>query len=263
VLAIQENDPLFKSIISRIFHSIGALPSDCIITNIAYSGNKGGNVQYPGLQHVTKLRTAGDKSPVICYGFVNKERLFRAPEASVLRSDGIFYLQLPCTIQKMQKLREVILGSEINASLDAGTTLVEYCKHIRLLIHNLNNVIGTIEPNINGLKTANENSIQTEWKIIRKAILSAGPERIKKEIQLGETLTKLAGKGSKKDIALVTRQLGKINTLYKKLFDLVAKEERFTKLQIKNVIKNGESIIPIIYTIKINLERIMNNDQKV
>ena len=256
---IYEETEMLKKALGGALDSLKLKASNTLLVNTAYSNGGALKAAYSGLQFVTRLRGDGDKSFVIFYGFDSEERLRKVSAASILNSDGIYYLQLPCKIDKIRKIITSIDGSgTIGKPLDDDTHRAEIIKSIKLLKHNLVNVLGTIEPNISGLKNADDKSIKSEWSITRKAILNAGIDRITKEIELFKMLTLLIGTDYKKELLSINKLLLSIDHNYHTLYEIFAdfKAMPFNKKDF--IVKQGEAISKNIRTIKSKLEELEN-----
>lgn len=254
----EENEILKKSLYC-LLDSLMLKPSNTLLVNTDYSNGSIAKAAYLGLNYITKLRSNGDKSYVIFYGFDSEERLRKFPSASILNSDGIYYIQLPCDIKKLRAIINSINGTgKIEKPLDDNTHRAEIIRSIKLLKHNLVNVLGTIEPNISGLKNANDKSAKSEWLITRKAFLSAGTNRITKEIDLFKMLSQFIGESYKKEIISINKLLLRVEHNYQELYKIFADFEAMPIGKKEFIVKNGEGIAKNIKTIKSKLESLEN-----
>lgn len=248
---ICENNEILKKSMGNVLISMKLKMSNTLLVNTAYSSSGAVKSNYPGLQYGRELRSQGDKAFIIFYGFEKEERLRKIVNASILNSEGVFYLQLPCKIEKLKELiGSIDKGKQIKRPLDESTSRAETIKGIKLLKHNLANFLGTIEPNINALRNADKLALNAERTLFIKTLSKAGRDRLDKEVEVLERIIKLGHKQLAKELAVIYGILSITNRNYKHFFDRVHEDNT------RRIIDLGISLVKDIKSIKIQLEKI-------
>jgi len=257
---IFENNRLLNTTLARVLSELDLTTNGAIFVNVSYSENSKEASPYSGLSFVKKRRSAGDATIVILYGFDDKKHLAKKEDGSILKSEGVFYLQMPFDLSKQLRTLKKALGYDrpITKPLDNTTVKSEIFRILRLLNHNLPNVIGTIEPNINCLMNASAQQVYSEWSIIKEAILGAKRNRIEKERAIFQDLEKLLLPYQNNTYDEIWQQLSKANTYYKDMFDILTAPNAYTELKKKSVIEKGRKTVEAIKNARMALDRTIN-----
>ena len=257
---IFDNNRFLKTALAKALPAMGLTKGNAIFVNISYSENDNESSPYPGLRFVIKRRRAGDSCVAICYGFDDKKRLAKKENGSILKGEGVFYIQMPFDLSRQLRTIKKALsyGHPINEPLDPSTTKSEILRIVGLLKHNLPNVIGTIEPNINCLRNASTQKVHGEWSIVKETMLKAKRNRIEKEMVIFEALEKLLLSDQNRVYTEIRQELFKADTHYKDMFDILADSRGYSEMNRKSVIEKGQKIIEALNNARIMLERTIN-----
>lgn len=117
--------------------------------------------------------------------------------------------------------------------------------NIEILKHHLEDIKGTIAPNLNGLINAKEaNDIAEELSIMKEALKIAEKCRIEYEITLFNDVRN-ALKIKKCILSDLSKNLLKIDKLYKQIYELVYNSTQFVEKK-ENIIKCGDELIELL-----------------
>lgn len=126
--------------------------------------------------------------------------------------------------------------------------------YIEILEHHLKGIINTIEPNINGLKSAGlKEKFADEWSIMREAMLKGGEGRVENEIKLYKNI-KTVLKIPKDICSNIYNKLLKADEYYKGIFKLVRDSSQFAENNGREVLKDGDELIKLLNDIIDKLE---------
>lgn len=146
---IYENDKILKEAIIKTLFSLNKATDNSILINISYSENSNGNTIYPGMKYILHLRGEhNDTTPVLFYGYVRIEYLKKKPEASILQSPAVEYIQMPFKVSELiraiDRLQDI---NRISKPLDKNSQkilLEEKKEKIRSFKHRGDNIYRAI-----------------------------------------------------------------------------------------------------------------------
>jgi len=260
-IEVLDNNKPFKKIFRKVLSGkITPLEHPLLFVNILFSPEKSSDGIYPGIEHIIELRSRGNKSPVVFYGFDRENRLRKRKKASVLNSEGVFYLYMPFNLSELFKvISDAIKCERIEVPLDETTETEKILNDLGILSHNLKpNFLGTIKPNINGLKNAKKQKIKSEWSIAKEAVIKAGRDHIQKQIKFYNGIRELKRKRN----VDIHEKLLEMDRCYKRLFDILS-SNRICQENIVSVIENGEKITDFIEDVYNMLEEVKIEFRKI
>lgn len=244
---VFENNKLLKTVIVKVFANPEWAKNSPFFVNISYYEDDSENVRYPGIRLMTRRRAEGDLSTIVFYGFDDKKQVDREEDCSILNSQGVIYVQIPFVLSKQKEIIEKALccGS-LHKSVDDMVRKGEILRTLRLLRnHNLPNVVATVEPNLNALDNANEDTLETEWCITKDALAAARRNRIRKEIAVFKSLEVLLGPQQSEHYDSILRDLMKANVQYESIHRMFM-SKRHAEIDRDLVAKKGRIMLEVL-----------------
>jgi hypothetical protein len=169
---IYENSEILKAAITKTLSSIKHTPNNIILINISYYDGNGNSSSYSGLKYIINLRAEQkDITHVIFYGFESLERLMKKPDASILNSPAVEYIQMPFKVDELsEKLSKVVAENVTSDGLDKQTKQNNTLEKIRIFKHDVINAVNTVKT---VYKLKRKGSIDTQkenWISVKKSI---------------------------------------------------------------------------------------------
>lgn len=155
-----ENNGLLISAIDKVTSSLRKPERDIILINIHYREDNRSGVLYSGMNYIAKLRgERGDSACVLFYGFENLDSLERKPEAAILKSPSVDYIQMPFELSSLKESLMKLSSINKQAVLDHGTKKLladnkdkELYAEVRGFVHDWRNGVTYLTALLNNLR---------------------------------------------------------------------------------------------------------------
>lgn len=168
----EEKDMLIRKILARLFTA-----TQVKIIDLDYSPDRSFSLDSV-LEEVIDLRETGDRRPVIIYGFDRLHQVRNCKGVHVLDLPGVFYLQLPCRIENINKiLQKAQNPASDNENFLEERQLLQYAiGKARAYAHTCDNVCMVMEGNIKNARK----SFDSKPDVFPEALTDFRPERMER-----------------------------------------------------------------------------------
>jgi len=241
---IYENNEILKQTLSKVIPLIQNALDRIIFINIMYSDGRSGNTTYPGMRYIVNLRgKQNDTTPILFYGFEKQEHLKKKPDASILNSDAVEYIQMPFELGRLSELIDKLLNiGKIGKPLDDQTEKTFIVKEIRDFLHKCSNAATYLSVPINDIRDAGDNHSVIKQKI--QLVRGFGVDFISEKLKLYKSIRDTLENNFKR-----TNGISRIPVILKYAEDnykVIYKESgkiNFNKDSIKCIITKADEVI--------------------
>lgn len=255
-LKIYENSEILKRAISKTLSPFKG-SADIIIMNISYSNGQESNALYSGMKYIVNLRAEKkDNSPAIFYGFESLKNLKKKPEASILNSPAVEYIQIPFRLSELRKRINKVTGQKITEEpLDEKTAHSLAMERLSGVKHDLKNATILLNQHIQGLKSTEDERKREKWNTLAEF----GDDFITKRAQRYNKVKDVI-EGSflmNRSIRQVPGLLKKAEEGFKSLKTII-KPGNYTEGKLSQIIKKGEGVVALVRKIETILEKVQH-----
>lgn len=254
---IYENNTILKQTLSKVISSLKNTIDGIIFINILYSDGRDYNTSYPGMKYIVNLRgEKKDTTPVIFYGFDHLERLKKKPEATILQSPAIEYIQMPFKVDELsEKLLKVIANDVNSDGLDKQTKQNIALGKIRIFKHDIINAVNTVKTVYKLKRNGSIDTQKENWESVKISIFME-KELIRKNIihfdDIEDNIVELL---SQEAISSIKGNLSYSEEKYKTLLkhlDIYSKRNKDIVISdAENIVNHLNELIKILETVKL------------
>ena len=257
LVKIYENNEILKAVLEKTLSLIQKPIDNIIFNNISYSKYQSNSTPYSGMKYIVNLRAEKkDTTPVIFYGFENLERLKKKPEATILQSPAIEYIQMPFKVDELsEKLLKVIANDVNSDGLDKQTKQNIALGKIRIFKHDIINAVNTVKTVYKLKRNGSIDTQKENWESVKISIFMEKELIRKNTIHFDDIVDNIVELLSQEAISSIKGNLSYSEEKYKillKHLEIYSKRNKdIVVSDAENIVNHLNELIKILETVKL------------